>query len=374
MTPHDRTRIFIAAGEPSGDAHAARLMEAIRARVPDVVFEGIGGHDMEMQGLRNLANINDLAVSGFVEVAKRYGYFRALMNRCEDVLRKGRHALFLPIDYPGFNMRLAARARPLGIRTCWYIAPQLWAWGKGRAKELARVVDRLMVVFPFETEFFGAFGMKTVHVGHPLLDDPVFATTTDHASRTVALFPGSRAHEVHRHVPLLAAMMRERSVDLGSVQWVVARSRTTSVEDLQPLVDLGASITDDPRGLMRTAGAGLIKAGTSTLEAALSALPFSTFYRTSTISYHLGRTLVNIDSITLMNLLLKRNVVHEYIQRTATPAALAAEVATLLHDEARRAELITASHEVRTLLGGPGAAARAADVVVEELEKGRRLR
>lgn len=364
----DIVRIFIAAGDPSGDLHAARLMEEIRRRVPFAVFEGIGGPAMELQGLRSLARLDDLAVTGFWEVAKRYGFFRALLRRCAALIsERGRYRLFLPVDYPGFNIRLASHARKAGVPTAYYIAPQTWAWGKDRTSTLARVVDRLFVVFPFEERFFGEHGVRATHVGHPLLDDPMFADVGAHVSRTLALLPGSRAQEVKRHARLLAdAADIVRRID-GDMTFAVPAMRRLDAALYAPLHDAGVEVVHDARTLLRDAGAGLVKAGTSTLEAALLGLPFATFYRTSPISYMLSKRLINVSSVTMMNLLLHRNVVHELLQHDATPQRLADEAVRLLDDAPRRDELLAAAREVRAMLGGPGAAARTADHIAEML-------
>lgn len=360
------TRIAIVAGEPSGDLHAARLMAALRTRIPDVVFEGIGGPAMEAEGLRSMARLKDVAVSGFWEVARRYGFFRALLERCKTMLEQRRPSLFIPVDYPGFNFRLAAHAKRCRIPVGWYVAPQLWAWGKGRGPALAAAVDRLLAVFPFEPAFFDQFGIRTTYVGHPLLDDPAFRSMSTHEGRRLALFPGSRRQELQRHLPLMVATVRQLPTD---VRPVVAMAPGVDERLLQPLIDAGAEPTTDSRGLMATAGAGLVKAGTSTLEAALSGLPFATFYRTSPLSYHLTKRLITVSSVTMINLLLDRPVVHEYLQAAATAPSLVREVRSLLDDAERRAALRAAGHDVRTMLGGPGAAERAADVLAEMVRR-----
>ncbi len=362
-----RPHIFITAGDPSGDAHAARLMAEIRRRVPDVVFEGFGGPAMELEGLRSLARMRDLAVTGFWEVAKRYGYFRDLMARCADAIKRTRPVAFIPVDYPGFNMRLAARVRSPRLPVIWYIAPQLWAWGEGRAEGLSKVVDRLLVVFPFEVEFFARHGIRADYVGHPLVDRIREEPVLERNLSQVLLMPGSRRQEIHHHVPILAETVERVSLDDPSVRFGVARARNVDVESLAPLMERGVAVVDDVPLAMATAGAGLVKAGTSTLEAALRGLPFATFYRTSAISYAVSKRLVNVSSVTMLNLLLQRNVVHEYLQTGATAANLADEIRDLRTNAERRAELAAATDEVRSLLAGEGAAARAAHVVVEAM-------
>lgn len=363
MTRH----IFITAGDPSADAHGARLMAAIRRHAPDVQFEGFGGPAMELEGLRSVAHLRDLAVSGFWEVAKRIGYFRALMKTCEHLLETRKPTLYLPIDYPGFNLRLAKKARQRRIPVAWYIAPQLWAWGEDRAKDLAQAVTKLLVVFPFEVDFFRKHGIEAVHVGHPLLD-AVAELPPPSARHGILLMPGSRKHELHHHVPLLQRTVRILQQH-GHHEITVAQARSVDDELLRPLLDEGVQIGRDSRELMRTHTAGLIKAGTSTLEAAIMGLPFTTFYKTSVISYYMARRVVKVNSVTMMNLLLQRNVVHELLQQDATPENLARDAEDMLTNTVRRNELNDASLEVRDILGGPGASERAAAVIVEMLNR-----
>jgi len=363
-----RTTFFIAAGEPSGDAHAARLMEQLRLLIPDAVFEGVGGPAMEMQGLRNMARLKDLAVSGFWEVAKRYGYFRALLARCSQHLASSRPHAFIPVDYPGFNLRLAASATTAGVPVAWYIAPQLWAWGQGRAKALAQRTSLLLTVFPFETSFFGQFGIRTTWVGHPLLDHEAYATMPEHSGNTLALFPGSRHQELKHHVPLLLRLLPLLD---KHIMPTCAVAPGVDIRLLDPLQQAGCYVTTDAQDLLSSAGAGLVKAGTSTLEATLLGLPFATFYRTSALSYALSRRMATISSVTMANILLQRPVVPEYLQSAATPQALAAAAHTLFADRGHRDALREASHEVRAMLGGPGASRRAAEAIATMVERRR---
>lgn len=370
QTTTDAPRIFISAGDPSGDKHAARLMAELRLLLPGVLFEGIGGPAMEMQGLRSMARLDDLAVTGFWEVAKRYAFFRNLLHRCtRELLRKQRYALFIAVDYPGFNLRLARRIRSSGIRTAWYIAPQTWAWGKERTKTLAAVVDRLFVVFPFEEKFFADNGVNATFVGHPLLDDPAFALVSTHDSRLLAFLPGSRAQEVQRHASLLAATAKEIRRAAADVTFACAIRPGLGSALYTPLEEADVELVHGASSLLRDAGAGMVKAGTSTLEAALLGLPFATFYKTSAPTFALSKYLVNVASVTMMNLLLERNVAHELLQGAATPKALAHEALSLLDNVQRRAEMLNASLEVRALLGSGGAAVRTAGHIAEMLSR-----
>lgn len=324
---------------------------------------------MEAEGLRSLAHIRDLAVTGFWEVAKRYRFFRDLMKRCERAIEKSRHVLFIPVDYPGFNMRLAAKVRSHKLRVAWYIAPQLWAWGEKRAKDLASVVDRLLVVFPFEVEFFSKHGIRAEYVGHPLSESIDLDHAPERSASEILLLPGSRRQEVHHHVPLLAGTIDRLNRSRPDLSFIVAQARNVDPHTLQPLIDRGATVSIDAERSMATATAGLIKAGTSTLEAAMRGLPFATYYRTSMLTYEVSKRLVNVTSVTMMNLLLNRPVIHEYIQRDATAQNLEMEVIDLVSNAHRRVELTHAMDEVRSLLSGGGASANAATIIAEMVDR-----
>lgn len=346
-------------------------MAAIRTHIPTVVFEGFGGPEMELQGLRSLAHIRDLAVTGFWEVAKRYRFFRSLLARCDDAIARTKPVAFIPVDYPGFNIRLAARVRARQsnrVPVFWYIAPQLWAWGERRAAKLAAAVDRLFVVFPFEEAFFARHGIRAEYVGHPLAEE-IPQHFNQRVPGRVLLMPGSRAQELHHHTGLLAGVVDRVRAHRSDVSFVVARARNIDLRTLEPLLQRDVAVTDDAHTAMQTASAGIIKAGTSTLEAAFRGLPFTTFYRTSPLSYAISKRLVTVTSVTMMNLLLERNVVHEYIQHDATSERIADEIETLLDDTVRRTELITAMSDVREMLSGEGASKRTAALIVEALRR-----
>ena len=235
--------------------------------------------------------------------------------------------------------------------------------GQGPCHKAGRRGDNAPGRFPFEVEYFQGFGIDARHVGHPLLDQIQEMPPVERGSG-VLLMPGSRHHEVAKHVPLLADTVRHlhtHNVD----QIRVAKAANVPEEDLRPLVELGVDVVTDSRTAMAEAGAGMIKAGTSTLEAAVMGVPFATFYRTSWLSYEMGKRLVTVNSVTMANLLLNDNVIHEYIQHDATPSALGDEILDLLGNDLRRKQLMDASEQVRSILGGPGASERAADLIAE---------
>lgn len=366
----ERTRtIFIAAGEPSGDLHGAALARALRQRLPDARLIGLGGSRMAAEGVELLAGLDDLAVMGFVEVLSRLPFFLKLRRRVFDALASERVDLVIPIDYPGFNLRLARHARERGIPVLYYIAPQVWAWHASRAADLARDSDHVAVILPFEVEFLRGAGADARFVGHPLVDLPPPQISRERWLReaglepdrpVLALFPGSRPQEVRRHLALFldaAAEIRRRRPD---VQPVIGAS-----PDLSPHVFAGATVatSGDPRGLLHFATAALVKSGTTTLEASLAQTPFVVAYRMSPLSFQVAKRLVRVPHIALANLVADERLVPEFVQDAASPTALADALLPLLDEEsAVRRRMLEGFKRVRERLGGGGAAARVAEL------------
>jgi lipid-A-disaccharide synthase len=370
--------IFISAGEESGDLHGAGLAGALRERWPEARLIGLGGHRMQAAGVELMAGLGELAVMGFVEVLRHLPFFLDLRRRVFAALEAEGVDLVVPIDYPGFNLRLARHARGRGIPVLYYIAPQVWAWHKSRVRDLARDADEVAVVLPFEEEFLRRAGVDARYVGHPLLDLPPADQTheewareqgLDPARPVLALFPGSRAQEVRRHLALFAD---------AAVRVVDARP------DVQPVIGvpggLGRAAYDGVRwplvpsaggGLLRNATAALVKSGTTTLEAALAVTPFAVVYRMNALSYAIARRLVKVPHIALANLIAERRVAPEFVQDAATPHALATALLPLLDERSPEwREMVAGLSGIRERLGGPGAARRVADLAAGLLEGG----
>jgi lipid-A-disaccharide synthase len=363
-----RPVIFISVGEPSGDLHGSGLARALRARIPHARLIGLGGPLMAAEGVELLADVEDLAVMGFVEVASRLPFFLKLRKRVFAALRDENVRLVIPVDYPGFNLRLARHARAEGRRVLYYIAPQVWAWHASRARDLARDADRIAVILPFEEAFLRENGGHVEFVGHPLLDLP--EQTTDRRSWFIslgldpekpllALMPGSRIQEVKRHLEIFccaADLLREEQPGLQ-----VAIGAPATIDD-EVYQSASLPVTRESATLLRNATAAIVKSGTTTLETALAGTPFVVAYRMNPVSFQLARRVVRVPHIALANLVVGRRVVPELVQGEATPEALANAVLPLLNEGEERSRAIDGLREVRTILGRGGAAERVAEI------------
>jgi lipid-A-disaccharide synthase len=358
------------AGEPSGDLHAARLMEQLLHYDSSIEFIGIGGDNMAKFGLKSLVPIEQMSVVGLNEVLKNILFFKKVMNICRTAFENEQFDAFIPVDYPGFNLRLAKFAKKKEIPVLYYIAPQLWAWGKNRTQAIKDRVDLLMVVFPFEVEFFGKLGINTTFVGHPLLDDPTFGEgflPHKERNRVITVMPGSRKQEIIKHNDLVGKIIRNLKDKLPDYDISIAISKVgyskyyDEIEKQYPFVD----ISTEPKKLMKHSAAGIIKTGTSNLEAALSGLPINMFYKTSSLSYWLGKRLVNLEYLSLINILSDKKIINEYIQQEAKAELIVNDIADIVNNEERYSEIQRTYTKIRKMLGESGASQRAAVEILD---------
>ncbi len=361
-------KIFIIAGEQSGEMHAAFLMDKIKDMIPDIQFFGIGGQQMEQRGLKSIVPLKDFSVVGFFEVAKKISFFNKILNECKNILQNGGFDAFIPVDFPGFNIRLAKFAKSINIPVIYYIAPQLWAWGKNRAKELSDSVDKLLVVFPFEVEFFKLYSIDCHFVGHPLLERIKPAEEKERLKK-IAFLPGSRMQELHSHLPLLENISSELKKKLPDYKISLAKSPLINQEffDFIAMRNPDWEFSDNSIELMRESQVGIIKTGTSNLEAALCGLPFIMFYKTSFISYFLGKKFINLDFISLVNILSGKKVITEYIQSDINPKLMTNEIYDLVNNKDKYKSIQNEFLKIREMLGEASASEKAANIIVNFL-------
>jgi len=376
-------RVLMIAGEASGDLHGADLLHALRARVPRLEVFGIGGAGLRAAGMQTLVDAGEVATVGIVEavshVRQLFGVYRALVRR----LREDPPDLSILIDFPEFNLRVARAAKRAGVPVLYYIGPQVWAWRRGRVRTIARRVDRLAVVFPFEPALYTGRDCTVEFVGHPLLDR-VTATQSREATRAahglaadrplVLLLPGSRRSEIERILPPMLGAVRELAADPAR-QFVLGLAPTVARADVEALLarhDVRMPVVADATyDLMAAADLALVASGTATLECALLECPMIVVYRVARITYAVARLLVRgVRHIAMPNIVAGREIVPELLQGGASAAAIAAQARGVLETPGRRAAMIDDLRAVRSQLGRGGAAARAADIAVEMLERG----
>jgi lipid-A-disaccharide synthase len=367
--------VFVSAGEPSGDAHAAALVAALRAAVPGVRVEGLGGPCLAEAGAELMARIEDLTVMGFVEVLAKVPAHARLLRAMRARFARGDIALVVLVDYPGFHLHVAEAARRAGIPVLYYIAPTAWAWAERRVRKLRARVSHLAVILPFEEAFFRGRGVTATFVGHPLLDRPPAAPDRATAARELGLdparpvlsvFPGSREQEVRRLWPAFrdtAELVRRARPE---VQVVVAGTAAGAYPEAGAM----QVIPGRPLLLLAASHAALCKSGTTTLEAAIAGTPHVVAYRVNILTYALARLLSKVRWIGLVNLVAGREIVPEFIQGRARADLLADALLPLLTEGSpERTRQLAGLAEVRGSLGGPGASVRAARIAASLLRR-----
>ena len=346
---HQRSSVFlIVAGESSGDTHAAELVRYLQTYLPHFSFFGIGGNQLIAQGLDPLYHVSQMQVTGFVEVAKRYAFFKHALRRTVEEAQKRKPAFAILVDYPGFNLRLARSLHQMDIPVYYYIAPQLWAWREGRIKYLQRFVQKLIVLFPFEQQFFSDRGVTTEYYGHPLINqlDSERIERCENAKKIrgndariiIAYLPGSRQNEVLRHVEELKSV----AYQLGSeYRHIIARANSLSQEFIEAsFVGNGAfEIVDSSDGLLEAADVAVVKSGTSTLQTAMIGTPFAVIYKASPLTYGLGRILAKVKYISIVNILADTLVVPEFLQSAFKADELVKSLKVILTDKEYRSKM-----------------------------------
>jgi lipid-A-disaccharide synthase len=380
LTSSTPRRVLMVAGEASGDLHGADLLRALRARVPALDVYGIGGEGLRTAGMQTLVDAAEVATVGLVEGARHLralvGVYRALVRR----LREDPPDLCILIDFPEFNLRLARVAKRAGVPVLYYIGPQVWAWRRGRVRTIARRVDRLAVVFPFEPALYAGRECAVEFVGHPLLDRvrasrPRAATLAAHGLAgdrpLVLLLPGSRHAEIERILPAMLDASRELTADPRR-QFALGLAPTVSRAAVEALVARSevpvAVVAGDTYDLMAAAELAIVTSGTATLECALLEVPMVVVYRLARLTYALGRLLIHgVRHIAMPNIVAGREIVPELLQDAASGPAIAAAAREILETPGRRTAMIEDLRAVRTRLGRGGAADRAADIAAEML-------
>lgn len=324
---------------------------------------------MLMKGQEQLTENSRLAVMGFWEVVKHYSFFRKLFHQCLNEIRLRKPECVILIDYPGFNLLLAKEVKMLGIPVIYYISPQVWAWGHNRVNEIKANVDNMIVILPFEKEFYQKHGKECDFVGHYLLEDVTanYIRSAIPSDGYIAILPGSRPQEIKRLLPAMLKAVVRFNREYGTKGVVAGVSEAFDYESLMAAsADRSISIIyDDPRKVIYDSQLVLTKSGTATLETAIIGRPMVVAYRTSFISYHIAKKLVKLDKIALVNLVLGKKVVPELIQREANAENMYLELKKIRDNREELGNIKKDLDRVTQLLGGSGASARAAELILD---------
>lgn len=365
---------MLIAGEASGDQYGALLIRAFREKHPGAQFFGIGGDLMQEEGMELLSHIRDTAIMGFVEVVKHYPFLKELFRSCQDAYRDRHADAVVLIDYPGFNLRLAEKIREQGGRVLYYISPQVWAWGAHRLRKMRRIIDHLAVVFPFEESFFAGHGIPATFVGHPLLEilehsdrDAFLAQWNLPADQPLlALLPGSRKQEIDRLLPAMleaAEILTERhdcAVAVGA-----ARQPDALYEQYLKDYPSVTLIRGATHALMQHAHSAVVASGTATVETAYYETPMVVVYRASPLNYAIGRRLIRVDDIAMVNILADKRIVPELLQSDVTPEYIARYMSHYFSDPAQYEQTRRELGRVKEKMGTVGASARVAELLAQ---------
>lgn len=367
-------RLFLVAGELSGDNHGAGLMRALLDADDELQLHGLGGSQMRAIAPTIDDWLDEAAVLGVWEVLKKYGYFKAKMEETVARIEAQQPDAVVLIDYPGFNLRLAQRLRDGGYsgKLIFYISPQVWAWKKGRIKTMAKLLDRMICIFPFEKQLYQNSGLETVFAGHPLVDSLAKKKRADIAreANLVALLPGSREREIESLFAAMVGAAKLLQAGRPGLKFATAAANPALAKRMREIA--GEADLDDlefaeggVHQLMQQAALGVVASGTATLEAAYFGLPYALVYRVAWPTYAIGRMLVQVDFLGIVNILAGREVVRELLQGQASAQSISDELGRLLDDRAAREQLQADLAQTVAQLGGGGAYKEAAMAVID---------
>lgn len=370
-------KIYFVAGEASGDEHGAALMRSLRELARNSDFHGRGGPQMKAVAGDQFSDwIDAAAVVGLWEVVKRYGYFREqFRNTLKEIAGANPDAIVL-IDYPGFNLRLARtlRRRGANLKIIYYISPQVWAWNRGRIAAMARYLDLMLCIFPFEAQLYNASGLRTIFVGHPMIENLAKRRTGEARDPDlIGLFPGSRSREVRKIFPVMLEAARRILIERPSARFEAAAASEVLAREIESFArrstihDRLRVVTADSAGTMQRAFAGMVASGTATLESAFFRMPFVLVYKVSWPTYFAARLVLRTRFLGMPNVLADREIVPEFLQHEARPKAIAYALLGLVTDSARRDRMIGEFDAVVAKLGESGASENAARAILSAL-------
>ena len=375
-----QTCVAVIAGEASGDQHGAKLIKAMQKKNPALFFCGIGGPALRQAGVRILVDASELTVVGITEVFSKLPGILKGMGTIKKLLKSLKPELLILIDFPDFNLHIAATAKKIGIPVLYYISPQIWAWRRGRVKRIGRLVDHMAVILPFEQQFYTTNHVPVTFVGHPLLDTPLptadqIFTTGVEGQVTIGLVPGSRDNEIARHLPVMlntADILKDR---LKQAIFIISHAASVERKQIEMIVAQHPCrmnveiISDGVETVFERSDVIVAASGTVTLQAAIHGVPMVIIYKVSPISFMLGRAMIRVPNIGLVNLVAGRQLVPEFVQNAANAENISSAVAEMLTDRIKLNHLKKQLFALRDVMGGAGASDRVAELALGMLQK-----
>ena len=368
-----KKQVMIVAGEASGDLHGGNLVQAMHKINPEIIFYGVGGRNLKEAGVELIADAADMAVVGLTEVIFKLGMILKVMAQLKTSLKKDRPDLLILIDYPDFNLPLAKAAKKYGVKVFYYISPQVWAWRRGRIGKIKKIVDRMAVILPFEADLYKEAGVDATFVGHPLLDvvrtkytrkEALIRFELREGVTTVGILPGSRQSEVTRLLPVMLGAAEIIEKKNRPVQFVLPLAATLDMAFVSQIIARHSVpvrlIPNEVYDVIGCTDVSMVASGTATLETALMETPMVIIYKVSAPSYYVGKMVINVDHIGLVNIIAGKTVVPELIQFEASPKKIAAAVMDILATKERMESTKTELKKIRDMLGSHGAAERVA--------------
>ena len=377
---NSKISIMFVAGEASGDLHGAALIKALLKKRKDITCFGFGGSRMKQAGMDLIIDLSQKSVIGFVEVLKHWGFFKRSFDTAVMLLKQKKPDLLVLIDYPGFNLRLAEQANKMGIKVCYYISPQVWAWKAGRLKKMRKFIDKMLVILPFEKQIYDQKGIECVFVGNPLMDSVLPSLSVAEYKKQVGwkdnttmigILPGSRLQEITNLLPVMLETAILINKKLDNSKFIIVKAphlKVTLYESILNKMDiknkLSFKLIDEYDNKMAYTirscfDVAMVASGTATLETAILKTPFVILYQVHPITYFIGKQLINIDMIGLVNIIAGKKIVPEYIQDNLKPAKIAMNI-LLLIDGNERIKQISALSSISKKLGNLGIADKAA--------------
>ena len=372
MKKDDSLKVFIVAGEESGDLHASKLIHQIKKYNHQIEFYGHGGDRMEKEGVQIIEHINKLAIVGFIEVIKHLPFMMSVMGKTINWIKKNKPERVILVDYPGFNLRLARESKKLGVPVTYFILPQVWAWKEKRVSILRDNVDQCLSIIPFEQEWFEERNVKTSFIGHPFIEleypnsslDFYKKHSLDPNDKILSIFPGSRQQEVNQHLSILISTIEKIMLDIPNLKVVLGKAPGVTIDDIPSYIKIES---DDPQLALQNGSAGLVASGTATLESAVLDIPIVVFYRFSNLTWFLAKRMSNVKFACIVNLIANKMIVPEFIQNDMTANNLSNAILPLLNNTSSRKNILLGYNQIRRTLGIPGVYDRGAKEILKRL-------